>query len=116
MQIIVHTDQNVTVGKRFAEHMTTELETRLRRFRDRLTRVEVRLSDENARKVGTADRRCAIEARPAGREPVAVTNSGPSLVVAFDGAVDKLEGLLEARLGRESDHKGAPSIRTTIRE
>mgnify|MGYP006172692853 CR=1 FL=1 len=56
----------------------------LARVSSRLTRVEVHLADENAGKGGADDKRCMIEARPAGQSPVAVTNHAATLEEAPD--------------------------------
>jgi hypothetical protein len=53
-----------------------------------------------------------MEARPAGRQPIAVSHEGATLEEAYSGATKKLRSLLESTLGRASDHKGVASIRT----
>jgi hypothetical protein len=45
-------------------------------------------------------------------EPRVVTADAVDLVASFDVAVDRLEHALASRLGKESDVKGSPSIRT----
>ena len=49
---------------------------------DRITRIEVHLSDENSLKGGDHDKRCMLEARIAGMQPLAVTHLAESLVAA----------------------------------
>lgn len=111
METFVHSEQAVVVSPDLDRHVRDVLETRLARFGDRLTRVEIGFSDENGSNVGVADLRCTIEARPSGLQPVAVTASAPELSSSFDAAVDKLVSMLNTRLGKEGDHKGAASIR-----
>ena len=41
-----------------------------------------------------------MEARPAGRDPVAATNMAPTLDEAVVGAVQKLQRLLDSAFGR----------------
>jgi ribosome-associated translation inhibitor RaiA len=73
----------------------------LERFSDQVTRVEVHLSDENSdKKSGGADIRCLLEARLAGRQPVAVTDEAATLEQAVDGAVRKMRRSLDSTLGR----------------
>ncbi len=84
----------------------------LSRLSDQITRVEIHLSDENAGKSGSADKRCLMEARPAGRQPIAVSHEGSTLEEAYSGAAKKLRSLLENTFGRARDHKGGASIRT----
>ena len=55
-----------------------------------LTRVEVHLNDENAGKSGAQDKRCQMEARIKGHQPLSVTHKAESLDLAVDGAADKL--------------------------
>jgi hypothetical protein len=74
---------------------------------DRITRVEVHLSDENGQNRGGRDQRCMMEARVQGRQPLAVTDQAESLEQAVAGAAGKLARLIESTLGRvdRSDEK-----------
>jgi ribosome-associated translation inhibitor RaiA len=110
VQIQVHTDKNVKVSDGMVQHVEDQVETALSHFRDQITRVEVHLSDENGR-AGDADKRCMMEARPAGKQPVAVTHHAASVGEAYSGAAHKLKTVIESRYGRAKDHKGAESIR-----
>ncbi len=80
--------------------VTTAIEAGLSRFKKRLTRVEVHLSDVNGPK-GGRDCRCALEARPAGRQPVAVTSEAHTSDDAVKGAVEKMSRTGSAASGRE---------------
>jgi len=88
--------------------VTAAVEAGLSRFKERLTRVEVHLSDVNGPK-GGRDCRCALEARPAGRQPVVATNEAHTPDDAVKGAVVKMSSLLNTVFGREGDVKGGPS-------
>lgn len=111
MHVQVNTDDNVEGREELARQVETEVTAALSRFADRLTRVEVHLGDESAPRSGPADKRCAMEARPAGQQPVAVTHNAASLEEALAGAAGKLANLLDTRFGRLNSHKGAASIR-----
>lgn len=100
MLIQINTDNNVQGGERLNEHFTGLLESTLDRFSDQITRIELHLSDENSRKEGPGDKRCALEARVKGLQPVAVTHSAESLDQAVSGAADKMKNLLETTLGK----------------
>lgn len=111
MQIQLNTDDNIQGREELAVRVQADVESALSRFRDHLTRVEVHLGNEAARKSGVADKRCTMEGRLAGQPPVAVTHHAATLAEAWNGAAQKLKSLLESRLGARKDHKGAPSLR-----
>jgi len=113
MQVQVNTDDNVEGREALARRVETSVSHTLARFSEYITRVEVHLSDENSDKSGRNDKRCLMEARLSGRQPVAVTNLAGSLDEAFSGAAEKLKRSLESTLGRLKDHKGRDSIRGT---
>jgi ribosome-associated translation inhibitor RaiA len=106
MQVRVTTDNNITGNDRLTGQVEDIVNDVLDRFRDRITRVEVFLGDENSRaKSGQNDKRCTMEARLAGLQPVAVTEQAESLDQAMRGAAEKLEKTLDRTLGRLSDRK-----------
>ncbi|MEO1717881.1 MAG: HPF/RaiA family ribosome-associated protein [Planctomycetota bacterium] len=76
------------------------LESTLGHLTDRLTRVEVHLGDENAHKSGPADKRCLIEARPKGLEPIAVETHGEDLYDTFEDGARKLKRALANRFDK----------------
>jgi len=95
----------------FVSRVKASVAEGLRRFAPHLTRVEVHLEDLNADKGGAADKRCVIEARPQGHQPVVVTHQAPTVPLALDGAVEKARKALDRALAARTDHKGAPSVR-----
>jgi hypothetical protein len=66
----------------------------------RITRVDVRVRDENGDKGGDDDKRCVMEARLRGRQPVAVTYHAATVEAAVGGAVGKLRAFLKSTVGR----------------
>jgi ribosome-associated translation inhibitor RaiA len=76
----------------------------LERYADRLTRVDVFLHDENGGK-GGVDKRCVLEARPRGLDPVAAEDEAEQVHEAVAGAVGKLERMLEHRFGKLEDQR-----------
>ena len=112
MQVQVHTDDNIQGGESLAQWIQEESTSRLARFRDTITRVEVFLTDTAAGKESPKDKRCRLEARPAGRQPVTVTCEADKTADAFTGAVDKLIRALDADLGRVKDRNARETIRT----
>lgn len=104
MQIQVNTDHSIEGHGALAVRIRGVVENALSRMSDHITRVEVHLSDENGDKQGQNDKRCMLEARIEGRQPIAVTYHAAALDQAVDGAADKLTRLIESTLGRQRDH------------
>lgn len=111
MQIKVTTDHNIDATGELIGQVEAAVGESLGHFRNRLSRVEVHLGDENAGKSGADDKRCVLEARPVGQKPVAVTNRASTLDEAWRGALNKLKRLLEARFGRLDARKRKATIR-----
>ena len=110
MQIQVHTDNHIDGGVGLTRQVEAIVESAMERFGDRITRVEVHFTDENGRqKSGDSDKRCVMEARLAGLQPITVSAEGSSLEQALDGAADKLQKTLKRTLGRLDDPKGRTS-------
>ena len=100
MHIQFNTDHNIPAHEVLAAHVRSIVEDALSRFSEHITRVEVHLSDENGDKGGPDDKRCMMEVRLEGRQPVAVTHQAASGEQAIDGAADKLTRLVEHTLAR----------------
>ena len=69
MQIQVNTDDKAEGREALLKWVEAEAAEKLARFRDRVTRIEVHLSDSNGAKSGEKDKRCVMEARPTGLPP-----------------------------------------------
>lgn len=106
MQVQFNTDNQIEGSEAMAQRVEAMLHDRMGRFEDRITRVEVHVADANAQKSGPADKRCTMEARPAGLKPVAVTHEAGDIVQAVDGAADKLVSAIDRTFGKLSDRKG----------
>ena len=105
MQIQINTDHNIEGREALADHISGVVDTALNRVSDHISRAEVHLSDENGDKNGQNDKRCMMEARLEGRQPMAVTQHSATLEQAVDGAADKLVRLIESTLGRRRDRE-----------
>ncbi|MEO8453368.1 MAG: HPF/RaiA family ribosome-associated protein, partial [Gemmatimonadota bacterium] len=105
MQIQINTDRHIQGDEALAAEVRGVVEAALSRASDHITRVEVHLSDQNGDKSGHIDKRCVMEARLEGRQPVAVTHQAATLGEAVDGAADKLSRLVESRLSRLHDQR-----------
>ena len=111
MQVQVNTDDHIHGGESLAQWVNDEALSRLSRFRDHITRLEVFLTDLDGSKSGVKDKRCRLEARVASRQPVSVTADGDKMATAFMDAVDKLTRALDTDLGRVKDRNGRDTIR-----
>lgn len=103
MQIQINTDHNIEGHEALADRFRSVVESALSRIGDHITRVEVHLSDENSSKGIQNAKRCVMEARMEGRQPIAVTHEAATLEHAVDGAADKLARFIESTLGRLRD-------------
>ncbi len=104
MKIQINTDDNIAGREELAEQTKATVESTLGHLTEHITRVEVHLSDENSDKGGSRDKRCMMEARLEGLQPIAVTDEAETMAQAVDGAAEKLRSSLESTLGRLSDH------------
>ncbi len=105
MQVQVNTDHHIGGHEALVARVRDTVERALGRLSDHITRVEVHLSDENGDKSGRNDKRCVMEARLEGRQPVAVTHQAATLEAAVDGAAGQLTRLIEKSLGRVRDQR-----------
>ena len=113
MQVQVHTQHVVRHPEELVSRVEAEVDRTLDRFRDQLTRVEVHLSDVNGHKPGgpnNPDKRCLMEARPAGHQPVAVSHEAATWDEAIARTAEKLEASLDKMAGRLGHQKGRTSF------
>lgn len=104
MQILINTDNNISVREAFGEKLMKMLSDKLDRFSEHITRIELHLSDINGPKAGVMDKKCIIEARRNGRPPVAVSAVGDNYELAVKGAVEKLNIKLSTVSGKMKAH------------
>ncbi len=104
MQIQVNTDSHIEGHEKLASHVKHVVQSALGRFGDRITRVEVHLSDQNGDKTGQEDKRCTMEVRLKGRQPTAISHDAATLAKAVDGAASRAQRSIESTLGRLHDH------------
>ncbi len=111
MQIQVNTDRHTEGSSQLTTRVEETLEAALSRFSERITRVEVQLSDENgSQKSGSSDKRCVLEARLTGMQPIKVSADGPSHELALAGAAKNLAKLLGRTLEKADNNKGRTSF------
>ena len=100
MKIQINTGKNISLSEELRTSLTHIISEGLSRFDDQITRLEVHLSDEDGNKDGLNDKRCLLEARMEGRQPIAVTDHAGTHEEAVNGAIDKLKTSLKTILGR----------------
>lgn len=104
MTIQLNADKNLNIHEAFGDKLKDLLSEELSRFSEHITRLEVHFSDENGGKDGPNDKRCMIEARLEGRQPIAVTDTANTYEHSVNGAIDKLKTSLETITGRLRNH------------
>jgi ribosome-associated translation inhibitor RaiA len=101
MQIQVNTDHHIKGTEKLAARVKGVVVGALSNHSERISRVEVHLSDENGGKPGPDDKRCMMEARVEGHQPIAVTHQADTVDEAVDGAAEKLNKSVEHMLDRQ---------------
>ncbi len=107
MQLLVETDKYITLTDELHARLERKLQSAAGQYQDRITRIQIFLSDVNKEKGGLDDKRCVIEARPSGLDPIAVNHHAPTVELAIDGATARLGNLLDSRFGRLASDRGA---------
>lgn len=87
MQIQFNTGKNVIISEGLIASSTSLITAGLSRYSRQITRVAVHLSDEDGKKDGVNDKRCMLEARLSGINPIAVTSQANTHEQALFGAI-----------------------------
>lgn len=58
MKIQFNTDKNIQGTENLEAYVSDNINKKLKRFADQISRIEVHLSDQNAQKAGTDDIQC----------------------------------------------------------
>jgi len=104
LKVQTNTGHTVEGGERMGKWVESEVESAMGELAEHITRVVVHVSDENAAKGGDHDKRCVMEARFEGHQPVAVTHEADSVDQAVEGAATRLRTALDHTLGRLRSH------------
>lgn len=102
MQIQINSDKRIVTDAAATASFKADIERLLARFAQEITRVEVHLSDLNGPKPGVVDKRCLLEVRPKGKNPISVTHVAKQVEPAVRGASQKMQRLLETTFGKKS--------------
>ena len=117
MFVKVNTSNGIDNKESLERWAADYLNEHLGRFRQDITAIEVQMTDENhGDKGGTSDKRCMLEARITGRDPIAVTNFAADQDLAFRGAADKLAHAIDKVLGKldRKEHRDRETIRKDV--
>lgn len=104
MKIQVNTDKNIEGREKLTAYVESLITEGLSRFNENITKVEVHLSDENAGKEGTDDKKCLIEVRVEKVGPVVTSDLSTTLHKAIEGAISKMKHALESKLSKITQH------------
>lgn len=104
MTIQINSDKNLTVSPEYSEKIEAMVGLEVDRFIEHLTRIEVYLSDQNGNKVQGNDKRCNLEARLKGKQPVVVSHDAATYDQAINGASAKLSHSLDSIIGKMKAH------------
>ena len=107
MFIQIHTDNQIPSDNERDTRIEEQVRQRLARFEERITDVEIHVSDINGPRGGNADLRATLEARVNGIPPVAVADQGNTIDQAIVGAAKKAVRALDHQLGKLSDRRGS---------
>ena len=110
MKIQINTDHNIRGREEMIRQTEAVVENTMGHLAEYITHIEVHLSDENNKKGGSNDKRCLMEARLKGHQPIAVTHEAKTIAQAVSGAADKLKRSLDHTIGRLSAHEGRKHI------
>jgi ribosome-associated translation inhibitor RaiA len=113
MNIQINTGHNIQGNESLISKFSNIIESSLSRVSDHITTLEVHLKDEDGDKEGKNDKRCMIEARLEGQQPIGVTDNAETLNEALDGAIDKLINMIESIIGRQQDKRDHDSKQST---
>ena len=105
MNVQINTDHNIQGNKALITKFSSTIKSALNRMSDHITSVQIHLSDENGNKSGKNDKRCMLEARLEGRQPIVVTDRAATLNQALDGSTGKLISMIESIHGRQRDQR-----------
>ncbi len=106
MQIQVYGDNHIKSDTELTSLVEAEVNHALGRFSNHLTRIEVHISDENGAK-GGIDKRCLIEARPAGHQPVTTSSEASEIEQAVKHASEKMKKALDSLFGKLDESRSS---------
>lgn len=112
MQVQLNSDKHIVGSPSLQERVEQILLRELKHLADNVTRIEVHLNDENSAKTGEQDKRCLLEARLSGVQPVTSEHRAASIELAIDGAAAQLARALQSAIDKaQASNQGRDSIK-----
>lgn len=112
MQIQLNSDNHITGSPGLHDRVEQILLQELKYLSDEITRIEVHLNDENSTKGGDSDKRCLLEARVAGMQPIVTEHKAPTVELAINGAAAQLTRALKNSIEKlNTKRQGNETIR-----
>lgn len=102
-QVQIHWS-DIEKSEALGEHIERQIAHALRHHEGRFTRIDVHVHDDKAGRKGEADKRCVIEARPAGADPLAVDDHGEDFYATVTSTAKKLERAVQHFVERHRSH------------
>lgn len=96
--------QGIELPDALRDYVERDLTDVLKHHVERLTRIEVHLKDQNGQQKNGVDKRCLLEARPRGMDPLAVDHEASEFKDAVHQAVLKLDRALQHRFDKKKTH------------
>lgn len=112
MQIQLNSGNRITGSPELLQRVQADLEHELKHVASAITRVEVHLNDVNGAKGGEDDKRCMLEARIKGAQPIAVESRAGTIDQAISAAAGQLNRAIKNQLDKnDTAEKRGNSIR-----
>jgi hypothetical protein len=102
MRIQINSDKQIVTPATAISFYESEIERLLARFASEITRIEIHLSDLDGPKEGVLDKRCAMEVRLKGKNPISVMHVARKVDSSVRGAAQKMQRLLDTTFGRKA--------------
>jgi ribosome-associated translation inhibitor RaiA len=111
MLIQVRTDDHIQGGQSLADQLELEVSNKLGRYAEVITRVDIHVSDLDAGKAGSSDKRVVLEAHLGSRPALVVNAEADKVAEALGSALTKLLRVIDHDLGKLKDRAGRHTIR-----
>lgn len=112
MQIQINTDNHIVGTPELSARIEQKLRQTLKYMEKEITRIEVHLNDVNSIKGGGDDKKCLLEARIAGMNPILTEHYADTIDQAVNGAAEQLARALKSALEKaQAGNKSRSTIK-----